>query len=298
MADLTIREVASRTGVSAATLRMWESRYGFPAPERLPSGHRRFTEEDVERVRRVVADREAGLSMRAAIERAMGRRTEPETSIFAALRRRRPDLLPYVLPKRTLIALSHAIEDECCARAERPVLLASFQRARFYRDAESRWRELARTAHAAVVFASFPERRDPDGGPVEVPVDPSHPTLREWALVCDAPDYAAFLAAWERPGQDEAPDLDRRFETIWSVEPELVREAAHVAAGIATAAAPDLGPLLNPRLADTPPPASDEMRLVSALTSRMVAYVATGEGGRAKPDPSVTLPAPHASPAD
>jgi DICT domain-containing protein/predicted DNA-binding transcriptional regulator AlpA len=290
MANLTIREVASQTGVSAATLRMWETRYGFPVPERLPSGHRRFSEEDVERVRRVVADREAGLSIRAAIDRALGARVEPETSVFAALRRRRPDLLPYVLPKRVLVALSHAIEDECCARAERPVLLASFQRPRFYRHAEPRWRELARTAHAAIVMAEFERRRDPKDGPVEIPVDHAHPSLREWALVCDAPDYSAFLAAWERPGQDGTPDLDRSFETIWSVEPELVREAAHVAAGIATAVAPDLAPALLERLRDTPPPASDELRLVGALTNRMVAYVATGDGA------GVRLPAPHASP--
>lgn len=291
MADLTIREVASQTGVSAATLRMWEARYGFPVPERLPSGHRRFSAEDVERVRRVVADREAGLSMRAAIERALGARAEPETSIFAALRRRRPDLMPYVLPKRTLVALSHAIEDECCARAERPLLLASFQRPRFYRAAEARWRELARTAHAAVVVADFPERRDPDGGPVEVPLERSHPSLREWALVCDAPEYSAFLAAWERPGQDDAPDLERQFEAIWSVEPELVREAAHVGASIATASAPDLAPRLQSRLGDAPPPATDELRLAAALTNRMVAYVATGDG-------AVTPPGPRASRAD
>ncbi len=44
--------------------------------------------------------------------------------------------------KRTLIALSHAIEDECAARAERPLLFGSFQRERFYRDSEPRWREL------------------------------------------------------------------------------------------------------------------------------------------------------------
>jgi DICT domain-containing protein len=213
--------------------------------------------------------------MRAAIERALGARREPETSVFAALRRRRPDLVPYLLPKRVLVALSHAIEDECCARAERPVLLASFQRPRFYRHAEQRWRELARTAHAAVVLAEFDERRDPPGGPVELPVEHSHPSLREWALVCDAPDYAAFLAGWERPGQDGIADLDRRFETIWSVEPELVREAAHVAAGIATAVAPDLAPRLHERLADAPPPSGDELRLVGALTNRMVAYVAT-----------------------
>jgi DICT domain-containing protein/predicted DNA-binding transcriptional regulator AlpA len=287
---LTIREVAAQTGVSAATLRMWEARYGFPVPERLPSGHRRYSELDVDRVRAVVAARESGLSMRAAVDRALGTRTEPETSVFAALRRRRPDLTPYLLPKRTLIALSHAIEDECCARAEHPVLLGGFQTPRFYRHAEKRWRELARTARAAVVFADFPKRRDPEGGPVEVPVEPSHPALREWVLVCDAPDYAAFLAAWERPGQDGVPDADRAFETIWSVEPELVREAAHIAAGIVTGAEADLASILNPALDGTPPPAGDELRLVGALTNRMVAYVATGD--------TLTLPAPRASSAD
>ena len=74
------------------------------------------------------------------------------------MRRRRPDLQPYTLPKRTLIGLSHAIEDECAARAERPLLFGSFQRVRFYRHSEERWRELARTAEIAIVFADFPER--------------------------------------------------------------------------------------------------------------------------------------------
>ena len=43
-AGLTIREMAARTGVPQGTLRMWETRYGFPVPERLPSGHRRYPE--------------------------------------------------------------------------------------------------------------------------------------------------------------------------------------------------------------------------------------------------------------
>jgi DICT domain-containing protein len=265
---------------------MWEARHGFPIPERLPSGHRRYSEDDVERVRSVVAHRDAGLSMPAAVERALGARIEPETSIFAALRRRRPDLIPYLLSKRTLVALSHAIEDECCARAERPLLFGSFQHERFYRRAEARWRELARTAEAAIVVADFAERRDPPRGAAEVPVDGSHPALREWALVCDAPEYGAFLAAWERPGQEGVPDAERSFETVWSVEPTLVREAARVAAGIVETTAPELVRPLAARLAVSPPPAGDELRLSGALTSRMVAYVATGEGLR--------LPAPHA----
>ncbi len=282
-----MREVVARTGVNAATLRMWEQRYGFPEPRRLESGHRRYSDDDVELVRRVARDKAAGVSIPAAIERAKAALTEVEPSIYAGVRRRRPDLVPYVLPKRTLIALSHAIEDECCARAERPVLFGSFQRPRFYRHAEARWRELTRTAHAAIVFAEFDERRDPDGGPHEVPVEHEHPLCREWGLVCDAPDYAAFLAAWERPGQDRVPDAERRFETIWSVEPELVREASRVASGIAEQVAPDLIPPIRERLSDTPPPSAEELRLVGALTNRMVAYV--GEAAASH------LPEPHAS---
>jgi DICT domain-containing protein len=284
---LTIREVARETGVPEGTLRMWETRYGFPEPERLPSGHRRYSGDDVQRVRQVSRDREAGMSMPAAIERAQQLASEPEPSIFAGVRRRRPDLQPYLLAKRTLIALSHAIEDECAARAERPVLFGSFQRERFYRDAESRWRDLARTSATAVVFADFDELRTPDGAPAELPLDRSDPLGREWSLVCDAPGYAAFLAAWERPGQDGAPDLERLFETVWSVEPRLVREAARIAAGLVERTAPDLLDPIVERLRHTPPPSGDELRLAGALTNRMVAYVGQGELSR--------LPAPHSS---
>jgi MerR family transcriptional regulator, light-induced transcriptional regulator len=287
---LTIREMAARTGVTQATLRMWEQRYGFPAPRRLPSGHRRYDEAHVDLVRQVARDRDAGLTMRAAIERAQRAGAPPEESIFAGLRRRRPDLTPYTLPKRTLVALSHAIEDECAARAERPLLFGSFQRERFYRHAESRWRELARTAEIAIVFADFPERSEPGDAPIEVPIDRSDPLGREWSLVCDAPDYAACLSAWEPPGQDRVEDFDRVLETIWSVEPAVVREAARIATGIAARTAPDLVEPIEDVLAVTPPPSGEEFRLVSALTNRMVAYV--GQGGAS------SLPEPHASAAD
>lgn len=287
---LTIREMAARSGVSQGTLRMWETRYGFPEPQRLPSGHRRYAEDQVDQVRQVARDRDAGLSLKAAIERVRRASAPPEESIFAGLRRRRPDLVPYTLPKRTLIGLSHAIEDECAARAERPVLFASFQRERFYRDAEPRWRELARTAEIAIVFADFDARRHPKNAPIEVPIDRSDPLGREWSLVCDAPEYAACLSAWEPPGQGQVRDHERVLETIWSVEPAVVRQAARIAKGIAERSAPDLVTPIERRLDDTPPPSGDEFRLVSALTNRMVAYV-----GRSSAN---GLPAPHGSEAD
>ena len=90
--SLTIREVAARSGVPAGTLRMWEERYGFPKPERLPSGHRRFSEDQVDQVRAVVAAREGGLSLPAAIERINGAPAERRESLYALLRLRRPEL--------------------------------------------------------------------------------------------------------------------------------------------------------------------------------------------------------------
>ena len=74
-----------------------------------------------------------------------------------------PRSQPTVLPKPAVLALSRAIEDEYCARAAGGVLIGSFQRERFYRRAERRWRELARTADLAVALADFSALGGPRG---------------------------------------------------------------------------------------------------------------------------------------
>lgn len=50
---LSVGDVSRETGLTPDTLRVWERRYGFPSPVRLPSGHRRYTREDVRRLRRL-----------------------------------------------------------------------------------------------------------------------------------------------------------------------------------------------------------------------------------------------------
>src|SRR3954452_10601135 len=70
MRELAIREVAEQTGLAAGTIRMWEQRYGFPRPERTPTGYRLYSTEDVETLRRVMALRTGGLSVPPALQRA------------------------------------------------------------------------------------------------------------------------------------------------------------------------------------------------------------------------------------
>ena len=280
-AALSIGDVAERTGVSEATLRMWEARHGFPRPRRLPSGHRRYSERDVELVRHVLEDRDRGLSLGAAIDRATSAGERRERSLFAGLRRRFPDLSPYVLPKRAMIALSHAIEDELTVRAERGVLFASFQTPRFFRAAEPRWRELARTADHAVALASFGELRVRRNAPTLVPLDLDDPLLREWSIVSAAPGYSACLVGVERPGQQDAPDLRREFETIWTVDPDHVDDAARICCGILARVTPELAQEVSDHLNAAPAGAEDRFGVAAAVTRRMVAYLGEAtEGGR------------------
>nr|MBA2444224.1 MerR family DNA-binding transcriptional regulator [Nocardioidaceae bacterium] len=142
--SLTIGDLAQRTGLKPATLRMWETRHGFPRAERRDSGHRRYAESVVELVRQVIRRRESGARLEVAIAEVTLIQAAVEDppgapSVYAVLRRRHPALQPQRLKKSTLIALSWAIEDECCARAERPVVFGGFQKERYFRAAEERW---------------------------------------------------------------------------------------------------------------------------------------------------------------
>lgn len=271
---LTVREVAAASGVGAGTLRMWETRYGFPEPKRLPSGHRRYSRDDVELVRAVVRAREEGLSLPAAIARVRSGGEKDTSSVFGVLRELFPALHPHVLPKRVLVHLSHAIEDECALRAPLPLLFASFQHERFYRAAQPRWRELAGRAERALVFADFPETRQPDDGPAEVSLATSDPLMREWVIVCDASRYTACLVGWERPHE---PAGERRFETIWTVDPAVVREAARVCAGLAGRVDPRLVEGVDQRLAGTPPAGGETLAATVELTTRMILYATAAD---------------------
>jgi MerR family transcriptional regulator, light-induced transcriptional regulator len=281
--SFSIGELAARTGVPVGTLRTWEARYGVPSPVRGTGGHRRYGSDDVDLVLQTLRHRAGGLSMSVAAERARSHVAAGEASVFAGLRRRHPELTVQVLRKPTLLALCRAIEDECCAQADEPLLFASFQRQRFFRASERRWRDLTRTARAAYVLADFPAvaskgsgslaARAPAEGPVRVPVPVDASVNREWALVCDAQDYPGCVVGWERPGQLDRPDRLREFETLWSVDPVVVRDAARVCAGLVEQYRAGEGFPLWQALEDTPPPASLETRRASRVFDRLLAYL-------------------------
>ncbi|RDI95126.1 MerR family transcriptional regulator [Meiothermus sp. QL-1] len=65
----SIAEVEERTGLSAALLRQWERRYGFPKPERSPGGHRLYSETDLEALRQIKEWIAEGITPAQAVRR-------------------------------------------------------------------------------------------------------------------------------------------------------------------------------------------------------------------------------------
>ena len=274
----SIGEVSRRTGIPVAGLRNWEQRYGLPRPQRSPSGQRRYTEADCDLLTEVLRRRAAGLSLSAALAQATastgtGDGAGPDPSIFAGIRRQYPALRVHVLTKTVLLAVTQAVEDECGARAQRPVLFGSFQRQRYFQASAPRWAELARIAEQTVVFADFGRSRLRSGRLAEVAVPDDAPLRQEWTLVCDAPDSPACVAGWERPGQDGCRDQDRLFEVLWSVDPQVVRGAARIGAGLAAAALPQVAPRLAGPLSTEPAPSSADLRRASGVIERTLDYL-------------------------
>lgn len=253
---------------------MWEQRFGFPTVERLVGGHRRYTQHDVDLVRDVVRLRERGVRLDEAIEEVLDRAVPLSPSVFATLRSRHPQLEVARVRKSTLLALSWAVEDQAVAMNDRAMVWGIFQHERHYRQSTARWHELARVGAGATALSDF-SVSDPTSDPRRAALPADSPMRREWGVVVDCPDLPVALSAWEPPGQGAVADRDRVFETIWSIDPMAVRDAARVCAEVCRSIDPALH---SGRFATPPPLAPEDARppsttRVTGLVARTATYL-------------------------
>jgi DNA-binding transcriptional MerR regulator len=271
--QFSIGGLAARTGIAVPTLRAWERRYGLPVPVRLPGGHRRYTQRDVDTVNEIKERRNLGSRLSEAMMQAKARAEIPRSSILRTVEYLLGDVTPVVLSKPMLVTLSRAIEDEATARADRPVMVGTFQAEAYHHQSRSRWQALARASLATITFFVGAEPQDlGTGTPWTVPLEPSHPLTREWAVLCDSPSFAVCLVGTERLPEGNRP-VPRRFETLWTVEPRVVREATRTAVALAEPHFPDLGSRLAGFLGQAPASEALSGRNASALITRMAGYL-------------------------
>lgn len=72
-----INVVAQKTGISAATLRAWERRYGIPVPRRTESSYRVYSDEDIALIQRLRGLCNDGMSPSEAAKVVLAEATAP-----------------------------------------------------------------------------------------------------------------------------------------------------------------------------------------------------------------------------
>jgi DICT domain-containing protein len=86
-------------------------------------------------------------------------------------------------------------------------------------------------------------------------------------------DQPACVVGWERPGQERRADPKRIFETIWSLDPTVVRRASRVALSIAARHIPELQDIDDILTESAAVPAKIDARHVSELLGRTLEYL-------------------------
>ena len=271
--------LAERTGLSPTVLRTWENRFGFPTGRRTPAGHRRFTDEDVRLVEEVQRSREGGVPLHLAIDAVVRRQAHVvQDSVHATLVREFPQLRIHRWHKRTLIAASHAIEDESLARAERSAVLGSFQEGHRYARSRARWQELGRTSAWSAVLADFAgdEPAEPDAVPARCQLPEDSPLRREWTVVTVGPTFAAVLSAWEVPGPVRDAGAGEVYESVLSTRRAPALAAARVLAGAAESAGAHVPDAVQELLSETTPGPEPTAEDADRLWARALAHLDLG----------------------
>ncbi len=155
-----------------------------------------------------------------------------------------PNLRPQIYFKASLTALSHAMEDQVLSgNLDQPLVIASFQRERFYRQEAHRYWRLAQGSNQIYVLAA-PETDFTNSSEhyEKIAFKPEDTLSQEWHLVVIAQNYATCLVCRESPGSvakskkrqfgELNPMLDtdtaRRFEGIWTAERGVSLKAAEL----------------------------------------------------------------------
>ncbi|PSB16119.1 histidine kinase [Phormidesmis priestleyi ULC007] len=212
-------------------------------------------------------------------------------SVLEELLKAFPQVRPQIYFKSSLTALSHAMEDQVLAGVDRPLVIASFQRERFYRQEAHRYLRIAERTDQVYVLAApetdFVDRQDYE----TIAFQPADALSQEWHLVVLGAHYASCLICRERQQpdppaniQDLHIDQSRRFEGIWTFDRQTVYEAANLLLKRIQIYRPDLAAKTELMLAQIKTDATCGFNQVDPgpFAERLVTYLQAGQYKLAK----------------
>ncbi len=195
-----------------------------------------------------------------------------------------PQLRSHLYFKSSLTALSHAMEDRVLAGTDRPLLIASFQQEKFYRQEAHRYRRLGEISDRVFVLAA-PETEFAESVQEYelVPFESTDALGQEWHLVAIGAQSAACLICREKivtPSEVSVlPEIDpsRRFEGIWTFDRQVTIAAAHILLDRIQDYRPDLAAKIaqtkQEYLIAVPTLPNDHSASADAFVQRLVTYL-------------------------
>lgn len=156
-------------------------------------------------------------------------------SVLAELVQQIPQLKPQIYFKSSLTALSHAMEDQVLAGSDQPLVIATFQQERFYRQEAHRYKRISsRTSQVYVLAAPETEFKNSSDYYETVAFNKKDSLTKEWNLLVLGQEYSSCLICNERGNHglvNETSkfieiDQARRFEGIWTFDRQVCVQAA------------------------------------------------------------------------
>ncbi|AMA09103.1 DICT sensory domain-containing protein [Picosynechococcus sp. PCC 73109] len=135
--------------------------------------------------------------------------------------------------KSSLTALSHAMEDQILAGQDSPLVIASFQQERYYRQEATRYHRIADKSQQVYVLAA-PETEFENASDTyeRIAFTPDDALSEEWHLVVIGENFASCLLCREKHNNSEKgdhfADNARRFEGIWTEDRNITEKAAEI----------------------------------------------------------------------
>jgi len=208
------------------------------------------------------------------------------TSLLDDLLARMPQIRPQIYFKSSMTALSHAMEDQVLAGADKPLVVASFQRERFYRQESHRYLRISeRTGQVYVLAAPEADFSNRSDEYETIAFDPKDGLANEWHLVVLGKQEAACLICRERLGDELKTgsllqvDQGRRFEGIWTFDREIVCHAAELLLQRIVVYRPELAPKIGKALLKLTKERSKGFKQTTPdpFAERLVTYLQAGQ---------------------
>ena len=148
------------------------------------------------------------------------------TSLVTELLGQLPNLQTQIYFKSSLTALSHAMEDQVLATPDPPLVIASFQQERFYRQEAHRYRRLGKKSNHIYIFSAMDTCfQENEQTCTTINFDSEDPLAQEWHLVVIGQTFSSCLICQEcSSGENQQLlnlDSARRFEGIWTFDDQV-----------------------------------------------------------------------------